>query len=94
MREDDDRSPAGGGQGVQRHLIAPFDVTMIPSCIDENINIGLRRHQLGQLFGEGLIMDLERKEQTRLMAVGGTVHASEIGMPLLCMMVMRRKQSG
>ena len=28
----------GGGQGVQRHLIAPFDVAMIPSRIDENIN--------------------------------------------------------
>jgi len=25
--------------------------------------VGLRRHQLGQLFAEGLIMDLERMEQ-------------------------------
>ena len=62
IREDDDRSSAGGGQDVQHHLIAPFDVAMIPSRIDEK-NIGLRRHQLGQLFAEGFIMDLERWEQ-------------------------------
>ena len=29
--------------------------------------------------------------RTGFMAVGGTVHASEIGMPLLCMRVTRRK---
>jgi len=62
IKEGDDRSSAGGEQGVQHHLIAPFDVAMLPSRIDEK-NIGLRRDQLGQLFAEGLIMDLERKEQ-------------------------------
>jgi len=35
---------------------------MIPSRMDEK-NFGLRRHHLGHLFAEGLIMDLERKEQ-------------------------------
>jgi len=35
---------------------------MIPSRMDEK-NIGFRRRHLGQLFAEGLIMDLERKEQ-------------------------------
>ena len=35
---------------------------MIPSRMDEK-NFGLRRYHLGQLFAEGLIMDLERKEQ-------------------------------
>jgi hypothetical protein len=61
-RAGDDRSSAGGDQGVQQHLIAPFDVAMIPGPVDEN-NIELRRHQLGQLFAEGHIMDLERREQ-------------------------------
>ena len=61
-REGDDRSSAGGDQGVQHHLIAPCDVAMIPGRVDEN-NIGLRRHQLGQLFAEGHIIDLERREQ-------------------------------
>ena len=61
-REGDDRSSAGGDQGVQHHLIVPFDVAMIPGRIDEN-NIGLHRHQLGQLFAEGHMMDLERREQ-------------------------------
>ena len=61
-REGDDRSSAGGDQGVQHHLIALFDGAMIPGRVDEN-NIGLRRHQLGQLFAEGHIMDLERREQ-------------------------------
>jgi hypothetical protein len=35
-REGDDRSSAGADQGVQHHLLAPFDVAMIPSRIDEN----------------------------------------------------------
>jgi hypothetical protein len=61
-REGDDRSSAGADQGVQHHLLAPFDVAMIPCRVDEN-NIGLRRHQLGQLFAEGHMMDLERSGQ-------------------------------
>lgn len=68
IREGDDRSSAAGDQGVQHHRIAPFDVAMIPSHIDEK-NIGLRRHQLGQLFAEGLIMDLARREQDGI--IGG-----------------------
>jgi hypothetical protein len=62
-REGDDRSSAGADQGVQHHLLAPFEVAMIPSRIDENIYIGLRQHQLGQLFAEGHMMDLERRGQ-------------------------------